>query len=59
MKGPQLLNYFIGQDFRQFLNREFKLKDPGLLSYFVGLEVFSDAKGYYMSQAKHACDLVS
>jgi len=47
------------QDFKQFLNREFKIKDLGLLNYFLRQEVPSDTKGYYMSQAKYACDLVS
>lgn len=35
------------------------MKDIGYLSYFLGLEVFQDSKGYYLFQAKYAFDLLS
>lgn len=35
------------------------MKDLGLLSYFLGLEVTSNHSGYYLSQAKYATDLLS
>jgi hypothetical protein len=46
-------------DFKQFLHQQFKMKDLGYLSYFLGFEVFSDSTGYYLSQAKYASDLLS
>jgi len=35
------------------------MKDLGLLNYFLGLEVTSSSKGYSLSQAKYASDLLS
>lgn len=35
------------------------MKDLGYLSYFLGLEVSSDSKGYYLTQAKYITDLIS
>jgi hypothetical protein len=35
------------------------MKDLGHLSYFLGLEVFSDSIGYYFFQVKYASDLLS
>jgi hypothetical protein len=46
-------------DFKIFLHQQFEMKDLGHLSYFLGLEVFSDSTGYYLSQAKYAFDLLS
>jgi hypothetical protein len=46
-------------DFKIFLYQQFEMKDLGHLSYFLGLEVFSDSTGYYLSQAKYAFDLLS
>ena len=34
------------------------MKDLGILSYFLGLEVISSFDGYYLSQAKYAFDLL-
>lgn len=47
------------QDLKRRLNKEFEMKDLGLLNYFLGLEVTSNSKGYFLSQAKYASDLVS
>uniref|UniRef100_A0A2N9FVG4 CCHC-type domain-containing protein n=1 Tax=Fagus sylvatica TaxID=28930 RepID=A0A2N9FVG4_FAGSY len=46
-------------DFKLFLHQQFEMKDLGHLSYFLGLEVFSDSISYYLSQAKYASDLLS
>ena len=46
-------------DFKKFLHQWFKIKDLGHLSYFLGLEVFPDSTGYYLSHAKYAFDLLS
>ena len=34
------------------------MKDLGLLSYFLGLEVSSSFDGYYLTQAKYISDLI-
>jgi len=47
------------QDLKQFLHQTFEMKDLGLLSYFLGLEVTSNSKGYFLSQAKYTSDLLS
>uniref|UniRef100_A0A2N9IJD1 Retroviral polymerase SH3-like domain-containing protein n=1 Tax=Fagus sylvatica TaxID=28930 RepID=A0A2N9IJD1_FAGSY len=39
--------------------RSNQIKDLGHLSYFLGLEVFPDSTGYYLSHAKYAFDLLS
>ncbi|GKV26095.1 hypothetical protein SLEP1_g35448 [Rubroshorea leprosula] len=46
-------------DLRQFLNHKFEMKDLGVLSYFLGLEVTSYDDGYLLSQTKYAYDLIS
>uniref|UniRef100_A0A2N9HMP5 Reverse transcriptase Ty1/copia-type domain-containing protein n=1 Tax=Fagus sylvatica TaxID=28930 RepID=A0A2N9HMP5_FAGSY len=40
------------QDLKLFLGQYFEMKDLGLLSYFLGLEVSSSSDGYYLTQAK-------
>ena len=35
------------------------MKDLGLLSFFLGLEISYDQYGYYLFQAKYASNLVS
>ena len=37
---------------KSFLSQQFEMKDLGYLSYFLGLEVSSDSKGYYLTQAR-------
>ncbi|KAK3024970.1 hypothetical protein RJ639_042777 [Escallonia herrerae] len=39
--------------------RNFLMKDLGVLSYFLGLEISSSVDGYTLSQAKYASDLLS
>ena len=46
------------QSLQHFLSQHFEMKDLGILSYFLGLEVTSSSDGYYLSQAKYACDLL-
>ena len=46
-------------DFKSFLKQQFDMKDLGLLSFFLRLEISYDLFGYYLSQAKYASDLVS
>jgi hypothetical protein len=42
------------RNLQHFFSQQFKIKDLGSLSYFLGLEMSSDQNGYYLSQAKHA-----
>ena len=44
---------------QHFLSQHFEMKDLGILSYFLGLEVTSSFDEYYLSQAKYASDLFS
>uniref|UniRef100_A0A2N9GWD9 Integrase catalytic domain-containing protein n=1 Tax=Fagus sylvatica TaxID=28930 RepID=A0A2N9GWD9_FAGSY len=46
-------------DLQKFLSQQFEMKDLGILSYFLGLEVTYSSDGYYLSQAKYASDLFS
>ncbi|XP_057996557.1 uncharacterized mitochondrial protein AtMg00810-like [Hevea brasiliensis] len=46
------------KEVQNFLYTQFEMKDLGRLSYFLGLEVSYDSKGYYLSQAKYAIDLL-
>ncbi|GKV00770.1 hypothetical protein SLEP1_g13403 [Rubroshorea leprosula] len=46
-------------DLKQFLSHKFEMKDLGVLSYFLGLEVTSFDDGYLFSQTKYAYDLIS
>ncbi|GKV19278.1 hypothetical protein SLEP1_g29564 [Rubroshorea leprosula] len=47
------------EELKQFLSQKFEMKDLGVLSYFLGLEVTSSNDGYLLSQVKYASDLVS
>ncbi|XP_057962222.1 uncharacterized mitochondrial protein AtMg00810-like [Malania oleifera] len=44
---------------KQFLCRQFEMKDLGSLRYFLGLEVSPNSDGYSLTQAKHASDLLT
>ena len=46
-------------DLKSFLKYQFDMKDLGLLSFFLGLEILYDQSVYYLSQAKYTSDLVS
>ncbi|GKV38309.1 hypothetical protein SLEP1_g46233 [Rubroshorea leprosula] len=47
------------EELKQSLNQKFEMKDLGVLSYFLGLEVTYLDDGYLLSQVKYASDLVS
>ncbi|XP_028086900.1 uncharacterized protein LOC114287668 [Camellia sinensis] len=44
---------------KQFLSYQFEMKDLGLLSYFLGLEISHDPSGYFLTQAKYISDLLN
>ena len=47
------------QELKDFLSQQFKMKDLGQLSYFLGLEITHSIDGLYITQAKYASDLLS
>ncbi|GLT97070.1 hypothetical protein SLE2022_146550 [Rubroshorea leprosula] len=47
------------KELKQSLSQKFEMKDLGVLSYFLQLEVTSSDDGYLFSQVKYASDLVS
>ncbi|XP_028084229.1 uncharacterized protein LOC114285388 [Camellia sinensis] len=44
---------------KQFLSRQFEMKDLGLLNYFLSLEISHDPSSYFLSQAKYTSDLLA
>ncbi|XP_065617367.1 uncharacterized mitochondrial protein AtMg00810-like [Quercus suber] len=47
------------QELKDFLSRQFEMKDLGHLSYFLGLEIAYSTDGLYISQVKYAFELLS
>lgn len=47
------------QEFKDYLQRCFRMKDLGKLKYFLGFEVARNASGFYLSQRKYALDIIS
>ena len=47
------------KELRDFLSKNFGMKDLGHLSYFLGLEIISSDDGFYLTQAKYNFDLLS
>lgn len=45
--------------FKQFLHEKFKIKDLGVLHYFLGLETVSFGQGICFNQHKYAIELIS
>ena len=53
-------NDFSGiQELKDFLSQQFKMKDLGHLSYFLGLEITHSTDDLYITQAKYSSDLLS
>uniref|UniRef100_A0A7C9CV32 Reverse transcriptase Ty1/copia-type domain-containing protein n=1 Tax=Opuntia streptacantha TaxID=393608 RepID=A0A7C9CV32_OPUST len=46
-------------DLKQYLHSQFHMKDLGILSYFLGLEIQSSSKGFFISQKKYVHDLLT
>ena len=47
------------QELKNFLSQQFKMKDLGHLSYFLGLEITHSTDELYITQAKYASKLLS
>ena len=47
------------QELKDFLRQQFEIKDPGHLSYFLGLEITHSTDRLYITQAKYASELLS
>lgn len=47
------------QEFKNYLQSCFRMKDLGKLKYFLGLEVARNTSGFYISQRKYALDIVA
>ena len=43
---------------KQYLAKEFKVKDLGHLKYFLGIEVARSKQGIFISQRKYVLDLL-
>ncbi|XP_028084840.1 uncharacterized protein LOC114285951 [Camellia sinensis] len=44
---------------QQFLRHQFEMKDLGLPSYFLGMEISQDSSGYFLTQANYSSDLLA
>ena len=47
------------QELKDFLSRQFEIKDLGHLNYFLGVEITHSTDGLYITQAKYASELLS
>ena len=47
------------QELEDFLSQQFKMKDLGHFSYFLGLEITHSINGLYITQAKYASEILS
>ena len=47
------------KELKDILSQQFKMKDLGHLSYFLGLEIAHSINGLYIIQAKYASELFS
>ena len=46
-------------DQKKKLEKEFEVKDPGQLKYFLGIEIARSPRGIVLSQRKYVLDLPS
>ncbi|XP_031474726.1 uncharacterized mitochondrial protein AtMg00810-like [Nymphaea colorata] len=46
------------EKFKKYLSEHFKMKDLGIVKYFLGLELARSKKGIFLSQRKYTCDVL-
>lgn len=51
-------SYSIIESFKRFLDDKFKIKDFGVLHYFLGIEALPTCNGVYFNQRKYAIELI-
>ena len=51
-------NEAIVDDFKKFLDNKFKLKDLGVLKYFLGLEIARTTKGISLCKRKYTLEVL-
>ena len=51
-------NEAIVNDFKKFLDNKFKLKDLGVLKYFLGLEIARTTKGISLCKRKYTLEVL-
>ncbi|KAJ4796993.1 Retroelement pol polyprotein-like [Rhynchospora pubera] len=47
------------QEFKNYLGNTFKMKDLGILKYFLGIEIAHSSAGLYLCQRKYALDILA
>ena len=47
------------QQFKDYLNQWFHIKDLGILKYFLGTEVARNSDGIFLCQRKYTLDIIS
>src|SRR5713101_3985192 len=45
-------------DMKRKLSAEFKMKDLGMMHYFLGMEVWQNADGIFLGQGKYAVEIL-
>lgn len=51
-------SFHVLQQFKQFLHKQFQLKDLGSLKYFLGLQIARSSKGLILSQRHYTLELL-
>lgn len=46
------------KDLKEFLDDKFSIKDLGLISYYLGIEILRNSAGMFLSRKKYALDLI-
>ena len=52
-------SHYVIVRFKKYLSSCFHMKDPGILKYFLGIEVARSKNGIFLSQTKYALDVLT